>query len=74
MKTQENAFAEAKRLASLGEEYSFLINKLDPNQAIRLKHYVLRLPEEIIQKTIYGRVAWRNQETQPKVRGRPRKL
>jgi len=74
MKTQEAAFIEAKRLASLGEEFSFLINKIDPDQAIRLKRYVLSLPEEIINKTIYGRVAWRNQEAQPKVRGRPRKL
>jgi len=60
MNAHEAAFIEAKRLASKGKEYSYLISKMDHNQALMLKHHVLRLPQEIAEKTIYGRVAWKN--------------
>ena len=60
MNTCEEAFTEAKALASIGEEYSHLISNMDHNQALMLKHHVLRLPQEIAEKTIYGRVVWNN--------------
>ena len=73
MDLQESAYQEAKRLALKGEEYSHLIAKIDPHQAMMLKNYVLNLPEGIAKKTIYGRVAWTQRQNVPKGRGRPKK-
>lgn len=73
MDLQECAYNEAKQLASEGKEYSYLIAKMNPNQAMMLKNYVLDLPEDVAYKTIYGRVAWTQRQNVPKGRGRPRK-
>jgi len=73
MNLQEKIYLEAITLAYQGKEYSHLIADLDPHMTLMLKHYVLSLPEELAQKTIYGRVAWRSRENVPKGRGRPRK-
>jgi hypothetical protein len=64
---------QAKEFANLGQEYGCIVGQLEPNNKLRLKHYVLKLPEELANKTIYGRVAWASRENIPKGRGRPRK-
>jgi hypothetical protein len=74
MDIQESAYNEAKRLASEGEEYSYLVAQMNPHQAMMLKNYVLDLPEDLAFKTIYGRVAWTQRQNVPKGRGRPKKI
>jgi hypothetical protein len=73
MNLQELAFTNAKSLASNSQEYSHLIAKMSPEHALRLKHFILKLPENIANKTIYGRCALRNQEQPTKSRGRKKK-
>ena len=73
MKQQKEAFEKAKELAALGEEFSILVGIIDPEQRMRLRAYVLNLPEDVARKTIYGRVQLANLPTTAKSRGRPRK-
>jgi hypothetical protein len=72
MDTQE-ALKTAKDLAKNGEEYSQYIRHMTPNDTLLIKHYVLDLPEEIAEKTIYGRVVWKDRLNIPRGRGRPKK-
>jgi len=51
---------EATKLAAAGEEFSHLIKLLDPEKAMRLKSFVLGLPQDIQQKTIYGKAICRS--------------
>lgn len=70
---QKDLLDQAKKLANLGREYGTIVGQLEAENKLRLKHYVLGLPEELATKTIYGRVAWASRENVPKGRGRPRK-
>ena len=73
MKLQDEAFKEAKRLATKGEDFSVLAGVINPEQRMRLRAYVLNLPEDVASKTIYGRVQLANLPITLKSRGRPRK-
>jgi len=74
MKQQKEAFEKAKELAASGEDFSILVGIIDPEQRMRLRAYVLNLPEDVARKTIYGRVQLANlPTTTTKSRGRPRK-
>jgi hypothetical protein len=70
---QKDLLAQAKELANFGQDYGAIVGKLEANNQLLLKHYVLNLPEDLATKTIYGRVAWANRENVPRGRGRPRK-
>jgi hypothetical protein len=52
---QQETLAEARRLASNGEEFANLVALLSPDNALRLKIYVQSLPESVASMTIYGR-------------------
>jgi hypothetical protein len=52
---QIHAYREATKLASYGEEFSHLVQILNPEYALRLKIFVQNLPCEVSSKTIYGR-------------------
>jgi len=54
---QIHTFKQSTLLASQGEEYSHLVKLLNPEYALRLKIFVQDLPENIANKTIYGRAA-----------------
>jgi hypothetical protein len=73
MKQQEEAFKKAKEFAARGEDFSTLVGVIDPEQRMRLRAYVLNLPEDVARKTIYGRVQLSNLPIATKSRGRPRK-
>lgn len=73
MELQDSAYADAKKLAKSGEEYSHLIQFMTPDQSMMLKNFVLDLPEDLACKTIYGKVVWTQRENVPRGRGRPRK-
>ena len=64
---------EAKRLANLGEDYGNIVGQLDAEYQKRLKAYILDMDQDLANKTIYGRVAWRERVNVPKGRGRPKK-
>jgi hypothetical protein len=70
---QKDLLDQAKELANLGQDYGSIVGKLEPENRLHIKHYVLNLPEDLANKTIYGRVAWASRENIPKGRGRPRK-
>jgi len=70
---QKDLLDKAKELANLGQDYGSIVGKLEAENKLRLKHYVLNLPEDLATKTIYGRVALASKENIPKGRGRPRK-
>jgi hypothetical protein len=52
---QLHTLSEAKKLASEGQEFAHLVKLLSPEFALRLKIYLQSLPQEIANKTIYGR-------------------
>jgi len=52
---QIHTYREATKLATYGEEFSHLVQLLNPDYALRLKIFVQKLPTEIASKTIYGR-------------------
>jgi hypothetical protein len=54
-----HAFQQAMQLAANGEEYSHLISLMMPDQAMRLRVFVQDLPQEVAEKTIYGRANWK---------------
>jgi hypothetical protein len=70
---QKDLLDQAKEFANLGQEYGCIVGQLEAENKLRLKHYVLNLPEDLATKTIYGRVVWASRENVPKGRGRPRK-
>ena len=51
---QLHTFKEAQKLAASGEEFSHLVQLLNPEYALRLKIYVQSLPQSVAEKTIYG--------------------
>jgi hypothetical protein len=73
MKLQDEAFEEAKRLATKGEDFSVLAGVINPEQRMRLRAFIYNLPEDVARKTIYGRVQLANLPTTTKSRGRPKK-
>ena len=73
MKLQDEAFEEAKRLATKGEDFSVLAGVINPEQRMRLRAFIYNLPEDVAKKTIYGRVQLANLPTTTKSRGRPKK-
>ena len=73
MNVQEVLMTEAKRLANLGEDYGNIVGQLDAEYQKRLKAYILDMDQDLANKTIYGRVAWRERVNVPKGRGRPKK-
>jgi hypothetical protein len=73
MNLQEDLMTEAKRLANLGEDYGSIVGKLDAEYQKRLKGYILDMDQDLANKTIYGRVAWRERINVPKGKGRPKK-
>ena len=73
MNTQKELLDAAKKLADMGQDYSVIVGDLGPEEKLWLKHYVLRLPEELARKTIYGRAVWNTRPTISRGRGRPRK-
>ena len=73
MNLQEDLMTEAKRLANLGEDYGNIVGQLDAEYQKRLKAYILDMDQDLANKTIYGRVAWRERVNVPKGRGRPKK-
>ena len=52
---QIHTYKEATKLAIYGEEFSHLIQLLNPEYSLRLKIFVQNLPRDIANKTIYGR-------------------
>ena len=73
MKLQDEAFEEAKRLATKGEDFSVLAGVINPEQRMRLRAFIYNLPDDVARKTIYGRVQLANLPTTTKSRGRPKK-
>lgn len=73
MITQTELLIEAKSLADQGKEYGVIVGKLDPEEKMRLKAYVLNMEENLARKTIYGMVTWNSRTNTPKGRGRPKK-
>jgi len=57
---QIHAYREATKLASYGEEFSHLVQILNPEYSLRLKIFVQNLPCEVSSKTIYGRSVMAN--------------
>jgi len=56
-----NAYSDATKLAASGEEYSHLIQLMNPDHALRLKLFVQELPWSVANKTIYGKAHWKEQ-------------
>jgi hypothetical protein len=56
---QKHAYTEALKLAANGEEFSHLIALMNPDQAMRLRCFVVDLPESVRMKTIYGKAVSR---------------
>jgi hypothetical protein len=56
-----NAYSDATKLAASGEEYSHLIQLMNPDHALRLKLFVQELPRGIAERTIYGKAHWKEQ-------------
>ena len=52
---QIHTYKEATKLAIYGEEFSHLIQLLNPEYSLRLKIFVQNLPRDIANKTIYGK-------------------
>ena len=52
---QKHNYTEATKLAAAGEEFSHLISLMDPDHSIRMRIFVQGLPDDIREKTIYGR-------------------
>ena len=52
---QIHTYREATKLATYGQEFSHLIQLLNPECALRLKIFVQNLPREVSSKTIYGK-------------------
>ena len=65
---QAHTFTEATKLAAAGEEFSHLIKIMSPENAMRLKIFVQSMPEEVTQKTIYGRAVTKTQAKPSKKR------
>jgi hypothetical protein len=63
-----HSFQEASKLAAQGEEFSHLVKLMEPEYALRLKIFVQSLPQQIAEKTIYGKVHWNDQSTAKKKR------
>ena len=63
---QNHTYTEATKLAASGEEFSHLISLLNPNYALRVKIFVRNLPDEIRDKTIYGRAVSKSTSTNKK--------
>ena len=57
---QIHTYREATKLAVYGQEFSHLIQILNPDYALRLKIFVQNLPREIADRTIYGRAVTNN--------------
>jgi hypothetical protein len=60
---QLDALSQAKHLASVGEEFGYLVKTLSPDNSLRLKLYVQSLPESVANLTIYGKAHWKEQST-----------
>ena len=73
MKTQYDLMDEAKRMIDRDEDCTILFGQIETEFQLRIKHYVLDMPEEKAKKTIYGRAVWAARENVPRGRGRPRK-
>jgi len=73
MNTQKQLLDAAKKLADMGEDFGVIVGDLGPEEKLWLKHYILKLPEELAKKTIYGRAVWNNRPNIPRDRGRPKK-
>jgi hypothetical protein len=71
MNLQEDLMKQALHKAWEKEDYGDIVGKLDAEYQKRLKYFILDMPEEVANKTIYGRVAWRERVNAPKGRGRP---
>jgi hypothetical protein len=52
---QAHTYMEATKLASAGEEFSHLVGLMEPEYAMRMRIFVQQLPDNIREKTIYGR-------------------
>jgi len=52
---QAFTFTEASKLAVAGEEFSHMVKLMNPDTALRLKIFVQQLPDDIREKTIYGK-------------------
>jgi hypothetical protein len=70
---QKDLLDQAKELANLGQDYGSIVGKLDAEYQKRLKAYILNIDQDLANKTIYGRVAWRERVNVPRGRGCPRK-
>ena len=55
LKNQQKLYSKATQLASQGAEFSDIVGLLNAEYALRLKIFVQQLPDEIANKTIYGR-------------------
>jgi hypothetical protein len=65
-----HSFQEATKLASNGEEFSHLVRFLTPEYSLRLKIFIQSLPQSVAEKTIYGKVHWKEQsQSKQKKRG-----
>jgi len=62
MDPEKELFAKCTRLAATGLDFSHHIRSLTPEYTLRLKHFVLNLPEEIAKQTIYGRAVWKEKD------------
>jgi hypothetical protein len=56
-----HSFQEATKLAANGEEFSHLVRFLTPEYSLRLKIFIQSLPQSVAEKTIYGKVHWKEQ-------------
>jgi hypothetical protein len=56
-----NSFSDATKLAASGEEFSHLLQLMNPDHALRLKIFVQELPCSVANKTIYGKAHWKEQ-------------
>jgi hypothetical protein len=73
MKKQYELMEKAKAMIDRDEDCTILFGEVETEFQLRIKHYVLNLPEDKAKKTIYGRSVWSSRENVPRSRGRPKK-
>jgi hypothetical protein len=56
--SQKRLFKQATSLAANSEEFSHLIQLMNPHWVMMLNSYVRQLPEDVAKSTIYGRAIW----------------
>lgn len=56
--SQKRTYSKATQLASNSEDFSHLIQLMNPHWVMMLNNFIRHLPEDIATSTNYGRCIW----------------